>query len=101
MGKPRLPFSKRKIAEFCKRWGIVEFCLFGSVLRDDFNPDSDIDVLVTFMPDAQVSLFDMVQMQLELKVIFSHDVDLVEKASLKNPYRRNEILQTAKRVYAS
>ena len=79
----------------------MEFSLFGSILLEDFSPDSDVDVLVTFAPDAQVSLFDMVQMQLELKAIFARDINLVEKASLNNPYRRREILQTAKRVYAS
>ena len=100
MSKIRILVPRKKIAEFCKRWKVVEFSLFGSILREDFNPDSDVDVLVTFTPDAQVSLFDMVQMQLELKAIFDRDVDLVEKASLYNPYRRREILRTAKRVYA-
>jgi len=79
----------------------VEFSLFGSVLREDFNHDSDIDVLVSFSTDARVSLFDLAQMQIELKEIFSREVDLVEQASLRNPYRRREILQTARRVYAS
>jgi predicted nucleotidyltransferase len=101
MSKIRIRVPRKKIAEFCKRWKVVEFSLFGSILREDFNPDSDVDVLVTFEPIAQVSLFDMVQMQIELKAIFARDVDLVEKASLYNPYRRREILQTAKRVYAS
>ena len=101
MSKIRIRVPRKKIAEFCKRWKVVEFSLFGPILREDFNPDSDVDVLVTIAPDAQVSLFDMVQMQLELKTIFARDVDLVEKASLNNPYRRREILQTAKRVYAS
>jgi predicted nucleotidyltransferase len=101
MSKIRIPVPRKKIAEFCKRWKVVEFSLFGSILREDFNPDSDVDVLVTFAPDAQVTLFDMVMMQVELKALFARDVDLVEKASLYNPYRRREILQTAKRVYAS
>lgn len=79
----------------------MEFSLFGSVLREDFNHDSDIDVLVSFSTDARVSLFDLAQMQIELKEIFSREVDLVEQASLRNPYRRREILQTARRVYAS
>jgi predicted nucleotidyltransferase len=101
MSKIRIRIPRKKIAEFCKRWKVVEFSLFGSILRDDFNPGSDMDVLVTFAPDAQVTLFDMVMMQIELKTLFARDVDLVEKASLYNPYRRHEILQTAKRVYAS
>ncbi len=63
----RIPVSKRKIAGFCKRWMISEFSLFGSVLRDDFRPDSDIDILVTFQPQAQWSLWDIAEMQEELK----------------------------------
>jgi predicted nucleotidyltransferase len=101
VSKIKIRVPRRKIADFCKRWKVVEFSLFGSILRDDFNSDSDVDVLVTFAPDAQVSLFDMAQMELELKTIFAREVDLVEKASLYNPYRRREILRTAKRVYAS
>jgi predicted nucleotidyltransferase len=101
MRKVGLTFSQSDVRKFCQRWGIVEFSLFGSVLREDFNPGSDVDVLVTFASDSQVSLFDMVKMQLELKTIFNREVDLVEKASLHNPYRRREILETAERVYAS
>lgn len=101
MRKIGLTISQSEIREFCQRWRIVEFSLFGSVLREDFHPDSDVDVLVTFAPDAQVSLFDMVKMQLELKTIFDREVDMVEKASLHNPYRRREILKTAEKVYAS
>ena len=101
MTKTGFPVPRKKISEFCRRWKVVEFSLFGSVLREDFRPDSDVDVLVTFAPDAQVSLFDMVKMQTELKALFKREVDLVEKASLQNPYRRREILQTAQRVYAA
>jgi hypothetical protein len=101
MNKIKLPVPPKKLREFCQRWNVEEFSLFGSILRDDFNPDSDVDVLVTFSPGAQVSLFDMVKMQMELKILFGRDVDLVEKASLLNPYRRREILRTAQRVYGS
>ncbi len=75
--KFRLP--RKKIAEFCQRWGILEFSLFGSVLREDFNPDSDIDVLVSIDPNAHISLFETAQMQIELENMFKHPVDLVEK----------------------
>jgi uncharacterized protein len=101
MSKTGLRIPRKKIAEFCKRWQVAEFSLFGSALREDFNQDSDIDVLVTFTTGARVSLFGLAQMEFELKEIFSREVDLVEKASLRNPYRRREILQTAKRIYAS
>src|SRR4029453_2265990 len=85
-----------RIADFCKRWQITEFALFGSVLRDDFRPDSDVDVLVSFAPDAPYSLFDFVRMENELRTIFGRDVDLVEKAGLRNPFRRHEILQNSR-----
>ena len=101
MSRTRLRIPRKKITDFCQRWQVMELSLFGSILRADFNADSDVDVLVTFAPDTQVSLFDFAQMQLELEDIFSREVDLVEKASLNNPYRRREILQTAKRVYAT
>jgi len=101
MDRQRLTIPKKKIAEFCRRRKVVEFSLFGSILREDFRPDSDVDVLVTFSPDARVSLFDLVEMQDELKAIFKRDVDLVEKDALENPFRRREILNTAKVVYAA
>ena len=101
MSKVHISLPRKKIAEFCHRWNIVEFSLFGSALREDFKPQSDVDVLVTFAPKAKLSLFDMAQMQIELEEMFKRPVDLVEKASLRNPYRRRAILQTAKVIYAA
>ncbi len=101
MNKQHIIIPRKKIGEFCHRWKVVEFSLFGSVLRDNFRPDSDVDVLVTFAPEARVSLFDLVEMQDELKAIFKREVDLVEKDALKNPFRKREILGTAQVVYAS
>ena len=97
---PQISLDREKIAEFCERWKITEFALFGSVLRDDFRPDSDVDVLVTFDLDAQWSLFDLVQMQEELKEMLGRNVDLVEKKGLRNPFRRHNILKTRQVVYA-
>jgi len=97
--KPRIP--RTKIADFCRRWKVTEFSLFGSILRDDFRPDSDVDVLVTFSPEAQISLFDLVQMKLDLEKIFYRPVDVIEKDALENPFRKREILRTAKVVYAA
>ncbi len=65
--KPHIDLPKTKIAEFCKKWKIREFSLFGSVLRKDFRPDSDIDVLVTFSEDAKHTLFDLVHMENDSK----------------------------------
>ena len=73
---------KEGIAEFCQKWKIVELSFFGSVLRDDFRPDSDVDVLVTFAPDGRYSLFDLVHMEEELEKMLRRKVDLVERARL-------------------
>ena len=99
--KGRADLPVEKIAEFCRRWKITEFGIFGSVLRDDFRPDSDIDVLVTFAPDAGWSLFDLAQMEEELKAICGREVQLVERAGLRTPFRRQEILKNLQVVYAA
>jgi predicted nucleotidyltransferase len=97
----RMEVPHEKITNFCHRWNVVEFALFGSVLRDDFNINSDIDVLVTFAEKAQVSLFDLAQMQIELQELFNRPVDILEKAALRNPFRKRHILATAQVVYES
>ncbi|MCX6083183.1 MAG: nucleotidyltransferase family protein [Chloroflexi bacterium] len=96
-----ISIHRQEITAFCHRWWVVELALFGSVLRDDFSPESDVDVLVTFAPEAEISLFDMAQMQIELQGIFSRPVDILEKDALRNPYRKREILNTAQVVYAA
>jgi predicted nucleotidyltransferase len=101
MPSKKFTLPRKKIAEFCKRWSITEFSVFGSVLRDDFRPDSDIDVLVSIDPKAHIGLLDIAQMQIELEDLFKRPVDLVEKEGLRNPYRRREILRTAQVIYAA
>ena len=101
MQKKKFRIPRKKISEFCRRWGVVEFSLFGSALRDDFSPDSDVDVLVTFSRQAQISLFDLVQMKLDLERIFHRPVDILEKDTLENPFRKREILRTAQVIYAA
>lgn len=93
--------DQARIIEFCKKWKITEFAVFGSVLRKDFRPDSDVDVLVVFADDACWSLFDLVHMQDELEAIFGRPVDLVEKDGLRNPFRRRAILNTREILYAA
>lgn len=90
-----------QIIEFCQRWKITEFAVFGSVLREDFRPDSDIDVLITFDPNSGWSLFDWVDMKDELETLFGRKVDIADKKGLANPYRRQEILRTHQVIYAS
>jgi predicted nucleotidyltransferase len=98
--KFRIP--RKRIAAFCQRWSITEFSLFGSALRDDFRPDSDVDVLVMIDPKAQnIGLFEIAEMIIELEKMFKRPVDLVEKEGLRNPYRRKEILNTARVIYAA
>jgi len=99
--EPHISVDRERIAGFCRKWRITEFALFGSVLRDDFRADSDIDVLVEFAPDHGWSLYDVVDMEDELKAIFERDVDLVMKGGLRNPFRRHEILRTCEVIYAA
>lgn len=98
----KLPINK--ITDFCQRWQIIEFALFGSVLRDDFRVDSDIDVLVSFSPEAKTTLFDLVDMEQELKGIFNREVDVVSKRGIERSHnwlRRKNILSTAQVIYAA
>jgi hypothetical protein len=97
----KLSLPKEKIEEFCLRWKVDEFSLFGSVLRDDFDLDSDIDILVSLSEDADLDLYDWITMIEELEEIFGREVDLVEKSTLKNPFRRHAILTNREIIYAS
>ena len=92
---------RHSIEAFCSKWKISEFAFFGSVLRQDFGPDSDVDVLVTFALDSRWSGFDIVDMIDELRVIFGRDVDLVEKDAIRNPFRRQAILSSYEVFYAA
>jgi hypothetical protein len=99
--KIQIPLPLEKIIEFCKNHHIKELSLFGSVLREGFRPDSDVDILVSFNADASVNLMDFVQMQDELKVLFNREVDLVEKEALSNPFLRYSILSHKETIYAA
>lgn len=99
-----IEIPSNQIAEFCHRWKIKEFSLFGSVLREDFRPESDIDILVTFDSDARWSLFDLVTMENELSSLLNREVDLVEREAVErspNYIRRRNILKNTQVIYAS
>lgn len=87
------------IEEFSRKWRIRELSLFGSVLRGDFGPESDVDVLVSFEEDAPWSLWDLVEMRDELSKLLGRRVDLVEREGLRNPFRRQRILETRQVIY--
>ena len=97
----RIDIPKDKIAEFCRKWKIREFAIFGSAVGDDFRPDSDVDVLVVFQDYADWSLFDLMSAEEELKQIFGREVDLVEKKAIRNPFRRQHILSHREVIYAA
>lgn len=99
----RLGASQAAIEAFCQRWNIVEFALFGSVLRDDFRADSDIDVLVTFSATARCGLDEMIQMKDEIEDLFGRKVDFIIRSSIErspNRRRRRRILDSAETIYA-
>jgi len=96
-----LPIAQ--IQDFCQRWHITEFALFGSVLRSDFRPDSDIDILVRFSPSFRRGLEETLQMRQELQTLFNRNVDLIEKTAIErseNWLRRKNMLESAQAIYS-
>ena len=101
---PRILIDKDKIAAFCEKWKIVEFSLFGSVLTDEFRPDSDVDVMVEFAEDARWGMWDLYDMEEGLKAIFGRKVDLMTRRSIvrsENYLMRKSILAGARTFYAA
>lgn len=96
----RIAIDRHRISAFCQKWNVSELALFGSVLRDDFRSDSDVDVLVTWHPGARVSMLTLADMAAELEAILGRPVDLVPKEGLK-PRVRDGVLGSAQVVYAA
>ena len=100
----RLGITAGDLATFCQRWQVAELSLFGSVLRDDFTPTSDVDILVTYLPAAQRGLFEKMQMQEELEALLHREVDLVSTKAIaqsRNWLRRRNILNSAQVIYVA
>lgn len=95
-----IDFDAQRIADFCRRHGVARLPLFGSILRDDFRPESDIDVLVEFEPGARVTLFTLGGMQQELSVMLGREVDLKEPEFLSRLFRQR-VLSEAVVQYAA
>ena len=104
MKRYKIKIPEEGIKEFCQKYEINEFSLFGSVLTDEFNPDSDIDILVKFNESARHTLFDLARMKEELKQLMGYEVDLVSKRGIessRNLIRKNAILKSAESIYAA
>ncbi len=101
MVKNGVTFNEIRIAEFCRKWKIRELALFGSILRDDFRPDSDVDVLVEFEIDAPWDLFDFALAREELIELFGRRVDFIEKFAVENPYIKQSIREASQVIYDS
>jgi uncharacterized protein len=97
---PRVTIDLERISKFCRKWKIAELAMFGSVLRDDFDDESDVDTMVSFLPGAEIGLIAFSKMQLELSDIIGRDVDLVTRSGLK-PLIRDTVLAEAEILYAA
>ena len=98
----RHPLPLDQVEAFCRKYGVSEFSLFGSILRDDFSADSDVDVLVTLEAGRTLTPESYLDMRDELSAMFGgREIDLVQKRLLTNPFRRQEILATRRVLYAA
>ncbi|MDR3076580.1 MAG: nucleotidyltransferase domain-containing protein [Synergistaceae bacterium] len=89
------------VVDICKKYYINELSIFGSSIRDDFNINSDVDILVSFYHNSNTDLFDLMNLENEFSQLLNREVDVVEKESLKNPIRKNKILSTREIIYAA
>ena len=97
-----IPVPIDQIEAFCRKYRVAELSLFGSALRDDFGPDSDVDVLIALDAGETMTLEKYLDMRDELSALFDgREIDLVQKRLLKNPFRRHEILTTRQVLYAA
>ena len=100
----QIPMPMEKIEAFCRTWKVQRMWLFGSALRDDFGPESDVDVMVEFASEARWNLLDMAGAEQELSEIFGRPVDLVERQCVErsmNWIRRRHILEHARMIYVA
>ena len=99
--RAHIDLPMQQIEEFCRKYGIEEFSLFGSVLRDDFGPDSDVDVMLKFKLGHGFTFENTPQIYADLEAIFARPVDVVEKGQIQNPFRRHAIMSSYRVVYAA
>lgn len=94
-------FPLKEIENFCRRWEVEEFALFGSILRDDFRPDSDVDVMLKFKPGHGFTFENTPDIQDDLRHIFGRNVDVIEMGRIRNPIRRREIMRSYRVIHAA
>jgi len=99
--KNGISFDYKDITLLCKKYDINELSIFGSSIREDFTQNSDVDILVSFGKKAEISLFDLMDLENEFSKLLKREVDIVEKEALKNPIRKNRILSTREIIYAA
>ena len=98
---PQVQLDRDELTAFCRKWRIREMSIFGSALREDFGPDSDLDFLVSFEREAQWDLWDLVALREELISLTGREVDIVVKEALRNPYRREGILSNREVIHGA
>jgi predicted nucleotidyltransferase len=104
MSIPAIDLPIAEIADLCRKYHVTELALFGSALRDDFRPDGDVDLLVTFDENASIGLFEFAELQIELGNLIGRDVDLISRRGVEqseNWIRRREILGSSSVIYGS
>lgn len=101
MKLPKLEINENKVKEIASSYKILELYVFGSALRQDFNDKSDIDLLIKLSKDSGYSIFELIEIKEKFEKLFNRKIDLVELEGLRNPYRKEEILKTAKMIYAA
>jgi predicted nucleotidyltransferase len=101
LAPPKLQLPMEQIEAFCRKYAVDEFSLFGSILRDDFGPDSDVDVMLRFQPGYGFTFENTPDIQDDLQAIFGRSVDVIEKGRIRNPFRRAAIMNSYRVVYAA
>jgi uncharacterized protein len=101
MINPNVKIDLEFLSGFCRKWQICELSIFGSALRDDFNAESDLDFLVSFEVGMELDVYKLLDMKEELEGRHGRTVDLIEKETLRNPWRRSEILRTREVIFAA
>jgi uncharacterized protein len=96
-----ISISDQEIARIARKYYVTKIEVFGSVVRSDFNPDSDIDLLITFNETSDLSLFDLMDLESEFSHLFKRAVDIVEPSAIRNPIRRKDIFASSELIYAA